>query len=63
MTGTKSDNVMVRRGAADALGKLGKAARSAATSLEALRKDPDPSVRAAAQDALEKIGAAGPQSR
>ncbi|MEX2113670.1 MAG: HEAT repeat domain-containing protein, partial [Pirellulales bacterium] len=63
--GTKSDNLMMRRGAADALGRLGPAADSAVASLKALENDSDESVRAAAADALKKIGsgAAGKSPR
>jgi HEAT repeat protein len=54
--GTKNDSYTVRRGAADALGRLGPAASSAMASLKALESDPDASVRAAAAAAIEKIG-------
>ena len=63
MHGTKSDNAMMRRGSADVLGKLGKAAESAVPALDALKKDADESVRAAALEALEQIGAVPPQKR
>jgi HEAT repeat protein len=46
----------VRRQAAVALGELGPAARAARPDLEKLRRDPDPLVRKAAQDALHQIG-------
>ncbi len=54
--GTKSETFTVRRGAADALGRLGPAASSAVASLKALQSDPDESVRAAATAAIAKIG-------
>ena len=50
-----------RRGAADALGHVGKSARRLAEGpLRDAVNDPDASVRAAARDALTKIGAAEP---
>ena len=57
MHGTKNNNPMMRRGSAVALGMLGKAANPAVPSLRALAKDPDKTVRIAALEALEKIGA------
>ena len=53
-----SDNktVAVRRGAADALGMLGKAANTAIPALKAAARDPDETVRSAALAALERVG-------
>lgn len=56
--GLKNDNAAVRRGSAEALGRLGKAARTAAEpGLREAAKDTDETVRHAALVALEKLGA------
>jgi HEAT repeat protein len=55
--GLKSESVDVRRGAATALGKLGKAAKTAVPALQVAARDKDETVRAAALEALEKVGA------
>jgi len=47
----------VRRGAATVLGAMGKDARAALPDLSALANDPDPGVREAAAQALEKVRA------
>lgn len=44
-----------RKAAAEALGKMGEAARSAIPALERAARDKDDSVAGAARDALEKI--------
>ena len=54
--GLQNPTIAVRRGAADALGRLGKAARAAEQGLRTATRDPDPSVRKAAAAALERIG-------
>ncbi len=56
MQGLQSQNVAVRRGAAEGLGLLGTAARSAIAALQTATKDPDESVAKAATIALEKVG-------
>ncbi|MGD9720337.1 MAG: HEAT repeat domain-containing protein [Pirellulales bacterium] len=56
MQGVKSENAMVRRGAAQALGMCGSAASPAEPALRALTRDPDDAVRTAALEALEKLG-------
>src|SRR5262249_8818314 len=50
------DVALVRKQAAIARGELGSAAREAVPALRAALKDPDAAVRAAAAEALEKIG-------
>jgi HEAT repeat protein len=57
MHATTSHDAMMRRGSVVALGMLGEAASAAAPRLKALTNDPDKTVRAAALEALEKIGA------
>jgi HEAT repeat protein len=58
LQGLKNDNPGIRRGSAEALGRLGKAARAAAEpALRGAAKDPDETVRHAALVALEKMGA------
>jgi HEAT repeat protein len=47
----------VRRGAAEGLGRIGKAARSAEAKLREVARDNDPTVRKAALTALESMGA------
>ncbi len=63
--GLKQENIAVRRGSAEALGVLGKAARSAIPALQAASRDPDDSVAKAALAALERVGGIiiTPQSR
>jgi HEAT repeat protein len=56
MQGLKSDVPAVRRGSAEALGKLGKSAKSAASALQVASKDSDESVAKAALAALEQVG-------
>ena len=51
----EDSNAAVREAAAHALGALGPTARTAAAALRRLADDPDPDVRAAAADALERI--------
>lgn len=56
--GLKNENAAVRRGSAEALGRLGKPARAAAESgLREAARDTDETVRHAALVALEKMGA------
>ena len=57
MQGLRNENTAVRRGSADALGRLGKAGRTAEGGLRAAARDPDESVRKAALAALERMGA------
>ncbi len=55
--GLKQENPAVRRGSAEALGRLGKVARSAAeAALKAAAHDSDETVRHAALKALESMG-------
>ena len=54
--GLKSETVAVRRGSANALGKLGPKARDAAGALTDATRDPDETVRTAALAALEQLG-------
>jgi len=54
--GLKSETVAVRRGSANALGKLGPKAREAAGALTDATRDPDATVRTAALAALEQLG-------
>jgi HEAT repeat protein len=56
MQGLKNENVPVRRGSAEALGRLGKAARTAEGALRVTARDPDETVRKAALEALERMG-------
>lgn len=56
LQGLKNQSVAVRRGSAEALGRLGKAARSAEGALRVAARDPDESVRNAGLAALERIG-------
>src|SRR5262249_14256905 len=56
MQGLQNPNANVRRGAAEALGTLGPAARAAKGQLQAASKDSDDSVREAAAAALKRIG-------
>jgi hypothetical protein len=53
----RNADASVRRGAATVLGAMGKDARAAAPNLAALANDPDPGVREAAAQALEKVRA------
>jgi HEAT repeat protein len=46
----------VRLGVARALGMMGPAAKKAEPALGKLTKDPDPAVRAAAEEALRQVG-------
>jgi HEAT repeat protein len=56
--GLQNPIVAARRGAAEALGQVGKPARAASeAALRAAAEDPDPTVRKAAFEALEKMGA------
>jgi HEAT repeat protein len=57
MQGLQNPLAAARRGAAEALGRLGKQARGAEGALRMATHDPDESVRKAALEALEKIGA------
>jgi HEAT repeat protein len=54
--GLKSEVPPVRRGSAEALGRLGKAARSAASALQVASRDSDETVAKAALAALEQVG-------
>jgi HEAT repeat protein len=56
MHGLSNEIIEVRRGAATALGKLGKSAKSATGALQVAARDPDETVRAAALEALERMG-------
>lgn len=56
MQGLKNETVAVRRGSAEALGLLGKAALGAQQPLKAATHDSDESVRKAALLALERMG-------
>jgi HEAT repeat protein len=55
ISGLTASEVIMRRGAAEALGEMGRAARTAATALERATKDSDKSVRDAAAAALTAI--------
>ena len=55
--GLQSPTAAVRRGAADALGRIGKPAIAAQGALETATRDPDETVRKAALLALERMGA------
>ncbi len=57
MRGLEASHVMMRRGSAEALGQFGKGADQATAALKAATRDEDETVRAAALEALEKIGA------
>jgi len=59
-TGLGADRLpLARRGAAEALGQLGAAAKAAVPALQKTLDDDDPSVRAAVGKALEQIQAGG----
>jgi len=51
----RNADASVRRGAATVLGAMGKDARAALPDLSALANDPDPGVREAAAQALERV--------
>jgi HEAT repeat protein len=55
--GLKNNVIAVRRGSAEALGHLGKGARSAEGALKVAARDEDETVRKAALAALEQLGA------
>jgi HEAT repeat protein len=55
--GLRNENSAVRRGSAEALGRLGKAGLGAEAALKSAARDPDESVRKNALEALEKMGA------
>ena len=55
----QSDNTVTRKNAVFALGEMGKDARSAIPAIEKLMRDPDPTVRWIAENALKKIEGRG----
>jgi len=63
VAGLKTASPIGRRGAAEALGSLGAAAKEALPALKQASADKDPTVRAAAAKAVELIGAAATEGK